>query len=397
MLTHTHRRATLALALLAACLLPVITQAQSTVRIVVDRDFVNIRIVPALGADLVGTANAGTPFTATGRSPDNEWLQIDFAGGEAWVSSVVVTVLEGDIGALPIRDPRTIPYGGTDAPRAGFTDATSDIIGRLPLNGVRVRSGPSVAYVVLADAPRFTEFPLLGRTPNNQWIQVNFDGTLGWVASQFVEIQDNRNIEELPIDGVVANQQPLDFDSENEFFGVLRRMRDRLDIAQASLEQIQAIWTDAALGIVPFCGNYPSQPTSFNLPRAIYAEYFALIDPILNDLNAAFAAHEQSIELLIEACNRPGSQAALISIPVTTGGLELANSADNAYVGLRRRIDELLPELGPDDCVFSFGGRVDVLPYLGPLVSDAVYVFTDNFDLTRRTNGYCFDATTSNI
>ena len=63
--------------------------AQGSVQIVVNRDNVNIRLAPALGADLAGTVNAGYATTANGRSPDNQWLRIDFQGQEAWVGTLV--------------------------------------------------------------------------------------------------------------------------------------------------------------------------------------------------------------------------------------------------------------------------------------------------------------------
>ena len=45
---------------------------QGNVQIVVNRDNVNIRLSPALGAELAGTVNAGYATTANGRSPDNQ-------------------------------------------------------------------------------------------------------------------------------------------------------------------------------------------------------------------------------------------------------------------------------------------------------------------------------------
>lgn len=382
-------------ALCLALILGTQVLAQGEVRLLVNRDNVNIRLFPAIGAEVVGSANAQTVFVATGRSPDNSWYQVTFAGSEAWIGAPVVTVLEGDPNALPVRDPRTIPYGGREAPRAGFTDRTSDIIARLPNTGVRLRSGPSTAYTILANPLRFSEFALLGRTADNRWVQVNFEGVLGWVDAQYIEIQGNRNLLELPIDGVVANALPLEIVGENELFGILRIMRERLDLAQPSLDTMRQVWTDAALGITPFCGGYPSSPTGFNtLPREIYAQYFATLDPLLIDFNAAMANVRYSIDLLVEACNRPGGQAVLTSVPVVTGGLQFVNDADAAFASLRRRIDELLPELGPNDCVFAFNGRVDVLP-LFPVEQSIV---EGEFSAGERTTlGFCFDATPLNV
>lgn len=362
--------------------------AQAEVRIVVNRDNVNIRLTPALGAEVIGTANAGTPFTAYGRSPDSEWLQVQFAGGEGWIGVVVVTVLEGDINGLPIRDPRVIPYGGNEAPRAGFTDQTSDIRGRLPNTGVRLRSGPGVAYKILANPLRFSEFYLLGRSPDNVWLQVNYDGTLGWMMTRYVEILDERNLLELPVDGVVASALPLNISAENEMFGMLRYMRERIDLAQPSLDQQRLVWTDAALGVVPFCGGYPAKPSNLNVPGDIYAQYYATLDPLVRDFNAAMLSIRTSIDLQQEVCNRAGANTALISPPVVTGGLEAVNDADAKFASLRRRIDELLPVLGPEDCVFAFSGRVDVLP-LYPAYDQIV---AGEFSDATRTIGYCFDA-----
>ena len=97
---------------------------QGSVQIVVNRDNVNVRMSPALGADLAGTVNAGYATVANGRSPDNQWLRIDFQGQEAWIGVPVITVLQGDIAALPVGDPRSIPYGGFESPRSGPSDGS---------------------------------------------------------------------------------------------------------------------------------------------------------------------------------------------------------------------------------------------------------------------------------
>lgn len=361
--------------------------AQGTVRFVLNRDNVNIRLLPALGAEVIAFANAGTTFVADARSQDSEWLRINFAGEEAWIGVAVVSVLQGDIDSLPVRDPRFIPYRGFESPRSGFTDADSEIRGRLAESGLRVRSGPGRAYIVLADAPRFTVLPLLGRTADNAWLQVNFEGTLGWVATRFVEIQDNRNILELPVDGIVASDPPFDFESEEELVGILRFMRERLDLAQISLDTQRAAWTDAALGNAPFCGGYPSRPTGFNIPRRTYQRYFNTLDPLIVDFNDAMTNIRNAIELQIDVCDRPQASVVLTSTPVVTGGLDLVNAADRQVALLRQRIDELLPEFGPDDCIFQFQGYIDVLRLIRQQE-----IIVDNFDEGNLVTGYCVDA-----
>jgi uncharacterized protein YraI len=361
--------------------------AQAQIRIVVNRDFVNLRLVPALGATVVGTANAGTTFTADARTADNAWLRVNFGGSEAWISTVVITVLDGNAAGLPVRDPRTIPFGGPDAPRAGFTDQTSEIVGRLTNTGVRIRTGPSIAYRELANAPRFSALPLLGRTADSQWVQVNFEGVLGWAKAEFFEVLGGRTITELPIGGIVASEPPLEDTDQNDLFGTLRLMRERLDFAQVALNQQRQVWTDAALGVAPACGGYPSRPSDFNVPTDLLQRYFPTLNPLVEDFNEAAANIRAAIDLQIDVCQEPGAAAVLLSTPVVTGGLEFVNDADVQVASLRRRLDELIPEIGPDECVFEFAGRVDVLEAFPTSL-----IVQDEFEPDDLAIGYCFDA-----
>ena len=255
--------------------------AQGSVQIVVNRDNVNIRMSPALGADLAGTVNAGYATTANGRSPDNQWLRIDFQGQEAWVGVPVVSVLSGDIAGLPIGDPRSIPYGGFESPRSGPTNATSPVTGRLANSGLRLRAGPSTAYPVLANPLRYTVFAVTGRTANNAWLQVNFEGTLGWVTAGFVEIQNGGNINSLPVDGVVASEAPQSADTKENYFGILQLMLDRINISQTALDAIRGTWTTVALGERSACQNFPPRPL---VPATKYQNLWLLVNsfPILN-------------------------------------------------------------------------------------------------------------------
>ncbi len=365
---------------------------QGTVRVVTTRDDVNIRIIPAIGAEVIAFAQAGSAFTATGRSPDDQWVRIDFAGEEAWIGVPVLSFLEGSIGDLPVADPRTIPFGGFESPRSGRTSADSPIRGTLPDSGLRVRAGPGIAYPVLANAPRFTEFPLLGRTASNGWVQVNFEGTLGWVKAEFVQIQANASILDLPVNGIVAEELPLVPGGDDEYFTVLRLMRERLDLAQGSLDEMRRRWTDAALGTAPFCGGYPARPTGFNIPNQLLAQYFVTLDPILEDFNEAMAGVRFVIDLQIDTCNRPGPEFALTSAPVVTAALEEINETDRLFASLRDRLDLLLPELGPNDCVFSYVGIVEILQLI-PVGE----VILDSFTGRRAIEGYCFDANEGDV
>jgi len=365
------------------------TSAQGPVRAVVVNEALNIRVVPAIGAEVIATVQAGYLFESIdARSPDGEWLRVDFNGQEGWVNIAPLTILEGDINALPVADPRTIPFGGFEAPRAGLTSASSDISGRLPFSGVRVRAGPSTGYPVLANAPRYTVMALLGRTLDNAWIQVNFEGTLGWITAGVLEIQNGRSVVELPVDGIIADALPISEPVREDYFATLRLMLDRVNLAQPSLDNIRAKWTDSALTARAVCRDYPARPSDYNIPNELLAAYFVTLDPLIKLFNDAMFNVRRSIDLYIEVCNQPGLENPVGQATVI-GALETVALADQQFAELRARLTDLLPpdrELGPDECLFAFGNRAQILP-----VIDIGELVITELDARTRSAGYCID------
>ncbi|MEZ4669487.1 MAG: SH3 domain-containing protein [Anaerolineae bacterium] len=378
---------------LLLCLSYTATLAQpvptGSVQIVVNRDNVNIRMAPALGAELAGSVNAGYATSANGRSPDNQWLRIDYVGQEAWVGVPVVSVLSGDINSLPIGDPRTIPYGGFESPRSGPSDASSPVSGRLAISGLRLRAGPSTAYPVLANPPRYTVFPILGRTANNVWVQVNFEGTLGWVRTEWVEIQNAASVLDLPIDGIVASAPPASQDTQDNYIGMLQLMLDRINIAQTSLDQIRGTWTTVALGQRSACQNFPARPTDINIPNPLLAAFYPTLEPLRVDFNNAMSNVRLAIDLWIEACGQPSPPSGVVGEATVIGALNAIQAADTLFADLRRRLTALIPNItiGADECLFTFEDQFDVLKVItvGQLVRDVL-------SPRKTVTGYCLDA-----
>ncbi len=361
--------------------------AQGPVRAVVVNEFANIRIIPAIGADVIATVPSGYAFNiVNARSPDNEWLRVDFNGNEGWVHVATLTILDGSVAALPVADPRTIPYGGFESPRSGSTRATSNIRAQLPTTGVHVRAGPSVGYPIIAEALRYDEFEVFGRTASNGWIQVKFRDTLGWIASQYVLV--TVPIPDLPIDGIVADAPPLSGTGSENLIATLRLLLARLDLAQPSLDRIRASWTDSALTGRASCQPYPPQPSDFNIANDLLAAYYPTLYPIITLFNDAMFNVRKSIDLFIEVCNQPGTGNPVGQATVI-GALGIVALADSQFADLRGQISALIPtdrELGPDECLFAFGGEADILP-----VIRVGQIIIDNFNPRRRATGYCID------
>ncbi len=362
---------------------------QVGVNILVNRDNVNIRIAPALGASIVAYVNAGYTAVANARSPDSQWVRIDFNGSEAWIGVPVLTFF-GDINTLPVADPRTIPYGGFESPRAGQSSSGSQVSGRLAQSGLRLRAGPSEAYPVLANPPRYSVFPVTGRTANNAWFQINFNGTLGWVTASFVELQNNANVLQLPIDGIVASAPPMSQATQDDYVGTLKLMLARIDLAQPSLDQIRGTWTTVSLGQRSACQNFPARPSDINVANPLLAAFFPTLDPLQTDFNAAMANVRQAIDLWIEACGQPQPADGVIGEATVIGALNIIQTADTEFADLRQRLNALIPPpltLGASQCLFTFRDQFDILSVIakGQLVQD-------NLNPRKTATGYCIDA-----
>jgi uncharacterized protein YraI len=383
------RRTALLIVALLIMLPAALTLAQSGVRAVVVNEAVNIRTVPAIGADVIASVPAGYVFEKiNARSADGEWIRVDFNGGEGWVNLTPLTVLQGDVAALPVADPRTIPYGGFEAPRSGQTTAVTDKIARVT-NGLRVRAGPSQAYPTLANIFANELVMLFGRTESNGWVQVSYEGTLGWVAAPFLEMQNNVVITDLPIDGIVAESPPLDDRTSNDYFDTLRLLLARIDLAQPSLDNIRGKWTDAAITKRAVCRDYPPRPSDYNIPVPLLAQFFNQLDPLQRDFNDAMANLRLAIDLFIEVCNQPG-----LGNPVgdatIIGALGAVNVADRQFADLRARIRALLPpdrEPGPNECLFIFRDQGVILPVVA--LDTPVRI---QLNPRTRSAGLCFDA-----
>jgi uncharacterized protein YraI len=366
------------------------TLAQTGVQALVVNDFANVRIVPAIGADVLGTVPSGWLFEiVTARSPDGEWIRVEFNGDEGWVNLAPLTILSGDVNTLPVADPRTIPYGGFETPRAGLTSATSAISVRLT-SGLRVRAGPSTGYPVLANAPINSVVPLLGRTLGNRWVQINFEGTLGWVATQYIELMAGAALVNVPVDGVIAESLPISQPVAEDYLATLRLMLARVDLAQPSLDAIRGSWTDAALTGRASCQPYPARPSDYNIPNPLLAAYYPVLNPLQTLFNDAMFNVRNAIDLFIDACNQPGTGNP-VGQALVIGALQVVSVADQQFAELRRRLTELIPadrEPGEGECLFTFQNASDILSLMS--VSQLLY---DTMNPGRTITGYCIDLT----
>jgi uncharacterized protein YraI len=58
---------------------------------------------------------------------------------------------------------------------------------------VRLRSGPGTTYPVVASIPPKTTLNIEGRSANRQWVQVNFNGAVGWLSVSLGKVNGDLN------------------------------------------------------------------------------------------------------------------------------------------------------------------------------------------------------------
>lgn len=69
------------------------------------------------------------------------------------------------------------------AAQAGATAIVTDP------DGVNLRGGPGTHYASLAIVPRGTELPILGAKVNDDWLPVSYQGRLGFIYDEFVDVR----------------------------------------------------------------------------------------------------------------------------------------------------------------------------------------------------------------
>ena len=151
---------------------PVIVEAQEAqhypAQVAVDSAF--IRAEPSVDAPAVASVFSGDALRAIGRNVDGTWFEVARPPGWIYRPSLVFTF---DPALLPMTDITTGVEGEIPVVDSGFTVQ--------PIDDTVLRIQPERAAQAIADVPIYALLPALERTPDNQWIAVNYRGIVGWL------------------------------------------------------------------------------------------------------------------------------------------------------------------------------------------------------------------------
>jgi uncharacterized protein YraI len=148
------------------------SQPAATTQIASSAVRLNVRSGPGTNFDVLGKMNPGETFAVLEQAGD--WVKIDFKGQPGYISVRFVTISQGQ----PSSAPQAIPADALPF-RLTYT--------------VRLRSAPNISSDTLTRIPYRTVVQAIGRSADNVWLQVIFNGQTGWVAARYGHLSDDIN------------------------------------------------------------------------------------------------------------------------------------------------------------------------------------------------------------
>ncbi len=141
----------------------------------------NVRNAPdAINGAVIARINRNEQYQVIGQNVDGTWVQLDVGGNPGWVNVRFVNVS----GAIPTTP---VPAGGITATATPYT--------------VNIRSGAGTQFGRIAQLRVNESAIVVGRNANNTWYQINYNGIVGWVTAQYVQLSAGANVNSLPVTG----------------------------------------------------------------------------------------------------------------------------------------------------------------------------------------------------
>jgi uncharacterized protein YraI len=162
-------------------------------RMVVNTGNLNVRTGPGPGFAVITSVPGGTTLAVIGRDTSTWYLVEDAAFGRGWVDGNF-GLFRGDFASVPVVDVSSnivtsAPTTGTEpAPIAPGATGNHLVVNTGHLN---VRSGPGVAFAVIATVPGGTSLPVIGRTADGVWFAVEVGGNRGWLNGTYTAFRGN--------------------------------------------------------------------------------------------------------------------------------------------------------------------------------------------------------------
>lgn len=153
------------------------------------RGNVRLRSEPSLNGTRLTFIAWGQQASLLARDVTGEWYQVNFNGTTGWVSAAWFVVVAGNPSSAPqtgATDSVTVSTANTNTASVNSVAvANTSNAGSLvqALGNVRLRAEPSLESVRIATVPWGGVATLQGYDASGEWIQVDYNGLVGWTAA----------------------------------------------------------------------------------------------------------------------------------------------------------------------------------------------------------------------
>lgn len=170
--------------------------------IIPDEEGVEIQDRPGVNGTAIRIVDGQAPVTLVGRTEDLVWVQINLIDGvSGWI---LTTKVRTDL-PIPSLNITGVPDNPPDALLLATQIPEANV--RENGTGLRFRDAPGLETEVLSNLEEFTPLRVMGRTSDNEWLQVQLeDNRIGWVAANFVDV--NMDLNSVPVTGQVLIAAP---------------------------------------------------------------------------------------------------------------------------------------------------------------------------------------------
>lgn len=146
----------------------------------------NMRAAPSTEAGVVAELPYLSRVEATARDETNSWVLVEYDDQEGWIALWLIVLL-GDVNALPL-DETTITVA---APQTTATPVPVTGITVTAPYTINMRTAPEPNADVVAELPFGLRGNAIGRNAGGNWILIEYDDEVGWVARWLVSVSDN--------------------------------------------------------------------------------------------------------------------------------------------------------------------------------------------------------------
>lgn len=183
--------------------LPTATPSQNAQAGYINADYVRFRTGPSTSYPIIDTYNKGTALIATGTSGD--WTACTINGVSGYVFTTYVTLTsQAGTDAPGLELPQATPQP-TDAP----VDSSTQVAGYITGNNVRMRARASTNAQIICELFYGNVVTITGTS--GDWTAVIYNGTPGYVYSQYVKAGSFSNTVSPDSGGSVEGRQVAEY------------------------------------------------------------------------------------------------------------------------------------------------------------------------------------------